>query len=253
MVFDAERMSMVKITLEGEELERVPLPVSDLGALYISDLHIGKRGSLLASLDLIPYSFASETLQMVSFDRFGGTVSGRGLESPPLARTTPEAVYSPSSFCVGTTEEAGEVVVAVNGWGPQLAVLRMDDFEPLQSVRIPVDWAQPEESSRRPGYWSPMSPRPRATCGERFVVAAYRRQEYVSPTLTNVLSAIMVVIDLNDQSMVVLGGDEPPEPGSFLFMTPGAAIGDRFFFYTNTFFDYPVIREYRIVQIGNGP
>jgi hypothetical protein len=249
MVFDAERMSMAKITLEGEELERVPLPVSELGALYISDLHIGKRGSLLVGLDLMPFSLASEGLQMASFNSFGGTVSGRGLGSPPLARTTIERAYSPSSFCVGTTEEAGDVVVALNTWGPQIAVLRMDDFEPLLSLRIPAEWAQAQERSR-PGYWSPMRVVPRGACGERFVVAGYRRQEYVSPTFSKVLSAIMVIIDLREQSMVVLGGDEPPEAGSILFMTPGAAIGDRFFFYTNSFFDYPVIREYRITRTG---
>ena len=63
------------------------------------------------------------------------------------------------------------------------------------------------------------------------------------------LRAAMVVLDLLEGSMTVLGGDEPPEPGSILFMTPGAATEDRFFFFTNSFFGYPVIREYRIVGL----
>lgn len=63
-----------------------------------------------------------------------------------------------------------------------------------------------------------------------------------------VSSAAMVVFDLRENSMTVLGGDEPPAPGSVLGMTPGAATGSRFFFYTNSFLDYPVVQEYRIVR-----
>jgi hypothetical protein len=77
-------------------------------------------------------------------------------------------------------------------------------------------------------------------------VVAYRYQRSVAGQVPEVLRAALVVIDLKERSMTVIGGDESPEPGSVLFMTPAAAQGDRFFFFTNSFFGYPVVREYRI-------
>ena len=113
---------------------------------------------------------------------------------------------------------------------------------------MPIHWAQASEHDQRPDYWGPMSPRPEAACGERYAVIGYRRQINVSRGVSEVLSAVMVVVDLQEGSMTVLGGDETPEPGSILFMTPGAATGDRYFFFTNSFFGYPLIREYRIIR-----
>jgi hypothetical protein len=62
----------------------------------------------------------------------------------------------------------------------------------------------------------------------------------------------MVVLDLQTRSMMTLDGDDPPKPGSVLLMNPGAAIENRFFFYTNEFSDYPVVREYRLTIGGDG-
>ena len=61
-------------------------------------------------------------------------------------------------------------------------------------------------------------------------------------------SAAMVLFDLWENTMTVLGGDDPPEPGSVLLMTPGAATGNQFFLFSNSFFDHPVVREYRVVS-----
>jgi hypothetical protein len=36
-------------------------------------------------------------------------------------------------------------------------------------------------------------------------------------------------------------------------VTPAAATGNRFFFFTNGVFDYPVVREYRMVRSGMEP
>lgn len=247
VVWDWGRASMVKMTLEGEEIERARLSPFELGAMHLSGLHIGREGSILAGLDLLPNQTVSEHRHLALFDRFGGDVTRRGLIAPLLARSTPRNIVRTISFCAGATERGREVVLALNTWGPQAVLLRRSDFEPLLSVRIPFDWVRPGEHSRRPGHWGPMIPMPRVACGDRFAVAGYRDQGIGPDGEVGVSSAAMVVFDLREESMTVLGGDEPPEPGSVLFMTPGAATGNRFFLYTNGYFDYPVVREYRVV------
>jgi hypothetical protein len=117
------------------------------------------------------------------------------------------------------------------------------------SVRVPVQWALPTEDPKGSGRWTNIGPVPGVACGERYAVVGYRYQQAVRGAVSEVHRAVMVVIDLWEGSMTVLGGDEPPEPGSILFMTPAAATGDRFFFFTNSFFGYPVVREYRIVGV----
>jgi len=57
----------------------------------------------------------------------------------------------------------------------------------------------------------------------------------------------MVTIDLWEPSITILGEEVPPQPGSILLLTPGAAYGNRYFFFTNSFLGYPVVREYRLV------
>ncbi len=242
---------MVKLTLDGAEVGRFHFSLAEVGAQRISDLHVVRGGSIYLGLDLMPNSWGSGDLQMASFDQFGGTVSGRWLTSPPIARSTPRQILRYGSLCVGRTGKDADVVLAVNTWGPQVAILGTDDFEVHLNGRIPIHWARPKEHSERPGHWGPMNPVPRVTCGEDYAVVGYRRQFRALPGITEVLAAAMVVIDLQEGSITIFGGDEPPEPGSVLFMTPGAAIGDRFFFFTNSFFGHPVIREYRLVQTGD--
>lgn len=247
-VFDAGRNSLVKISLEGEEIDRFDVRLGDLGAHEITDLDISSDGSILAGLTLFPNEEGAEHLQIASFDGSLGSVNGRGLVAPPVARGTPRRTLRYSSLCGAYTENFGEVVVAVNTWGPQLAILRRNDFRPLMSVRVPVQWARALEGPGSPGGWIPIGPVPGVACGERYAVVGYRYQRSVPGAVSEVLRAVMVVIDLLDGSITTLGGDEPPVPGSILFMTPAAATGDRFFFFTNSFFGYPVVREYRIVE-----
>ena len=254
LVWDMARASIVKLTLDGEEIERARLSSFEMGTALFSDLHVGRDGSILAGLILLPHMLTSQHQQLAIFEEFGGSVVRKELASPPLARRTPRQIARSISVCVASPDEDREVVLALNAWGPQAVFLRRRDLEPIRSVRIPLDWVRTEEHSLRSGYWGPMTPRPRAACGDRFAVAGYRDQ-FLGPDgeTIAVSSAAMVVFDFREESMTVLGGDDPPEPGSVLFMTPAAATGNRFFFFTNGFFDYPVVREYRMVRSGMEP
>jgi len=246
VVFDADRLVLVKIAPDGVEAARFPLALPELGAIGVSDLHVGQDRSILSALVLLPSGQSSEHLQIAAFDWSTGAPIGRGLTAPLIARTTPRPILRPGTLCVSSSSGAGDMVVAVNTWGPQVAILDRNGLKPLVSVRIPVAWAHPSEHSQRRGHWGPMNPQPRAACGERYAVIGYRRQETVPRDIPKVLSAAMVVLDLHEQSLSLLGGDAPPETGSVLLMTPGAAAGDRFFFFSNGFFGYPMIREYRL-------
>jgi len=248
LVWDFGRASLVKLDLEGEEIKRSFVSLFEIGAGTILDLHAGRDGSILAGLDLLPNGISQEHRQLAVFSGSGGSIERRGLGAPPLARTTPRNILRSVSFCVGNNAREEEVVLALNTWGPQAALLRRTDLEVLRSLRIPLEWARSEEHTLRPGHWGPMAPRPRAACGSRYAVAGYRDQGAGPDGDVAVSSSAMVLFDLWENTMTVLGGDEPPEPGSVLFMTPGAANGNRFFFLTNTFFDHPVVREYRLVQ-----
>jgi hypothetical protein len=170
---------------------------------------------------------------------------------PPIAQRTPRPIERPGVVCAASSEESGDVIVAVNTWGPQVALLERRSLDPVLSARIPFEWARSREHSQRPGYWGPTWPLPRAACGEEYAIIGYRRQRYVTDGVWDVLAGGMVVVNLNEGTMTVLGGEEPPKPGSVTFLTPGAASGDRFFFYTNSHFDYPVVREYRLVTNGD--
>jgi len=246
LVWDYGRASMVKLDLEGEEIERSSLNPLEIDAGNILELHVGGDGSILAGLYLFPNGISREHRELAVFDHFGGAVERRGLVAPPLAQTTPRNMLRSVAFCVGTNNRREEVVLALNHWGPQAVLLRRTNLEVLRSVRIPLDWVRSEEHSLLPGHWGHMTPMPKVACGDRFAVAGYRDQGVGPDEELTVSSAALVLLDLWEDTMTVLGGDGPPDPGSVLFMTPGDAIGDRFFFMTNTFFDHPVIREYRI-------
>jgi len=253
LVWDWRQASMMKITTGGEEIERFHVNPFEMGAVSLSDLHVAKDGSVLAGMQLLPNRTGSEDRQLAEFEELGGRVIWKGLVAPPLARNTPRNMVRSVSLCVGTTKANEEVVLALNHWGPQAVLLRRSDHELLHSVRVPVDWARSQEHAFMPGHWGPMAPSPKLACGTRFAVIGYRVQTEGSDGETVVPSAAVVLVDLWEGSLTVLGGDDTPEPGSVLLMTPGAAVGDRFFFFTNTFFDYPVVREYRVIRNGARP
>lgn len=79
LVWDFGRASLVRLTLEGEEIDRAPLSALGLGAAAISGFHIGSDGRIPAGLELLPYSTSQEDRYSALYDRFGGTVTRREL------------------------------------------------------------------------------------------------------------------------------------------------------------------------------
>jgi hypothetical protein len=79
-----------------------------------------------------------------------------------------------------------------------------------------------------------------------------RSSSSVGFRVSEVLRSVLVAIDLEEWSLTIFGGDQPPKPGSIFFMTPAAALDDRFFFFTNALFGHPTVREYRIAPGGVG-
>jgi hypothetical protein len=252
VVFDSGRNSLQKITLEGDEIDRLPLPLATVGAFAVSDLYVGDGGSIVAGLDLLPPGLDSEHLQIAVFEGTGGAVIHRGLVAPPVARATRRSAVREGSLCGGVMKDGVEFLAAVNTWGPQLTVLRRSDFHSLLSARVPVLWAQAMEDPPGSGAWVNFGPVPGIACGERHIVVGYRSQSYEGGRVSEVLRSVLVAIDLEEGSLTIFGGDQPPEPGSILFMTPAAALEDRFFFFTNAFFGHPTVREYRIAPGGVG-
>jgi hypothetical protein len=222
--------------------------MAELGAFSISDVFVGQAGTIYLGLHLLPTGLGSPDFQIAFLEGEGGAIAGRGLIAPPIARTTPRQIVRGGSLCVAAAEAAGDLVLAVNHWGPQVAILRGAGLEPVHSARMPIAWAEPSEHSERPGHWGPMRPEPRAACGERYAVVGYRRLGVIESGQTGVLNAAMVLLDMREFSIAVLGGEAPLEEGSILLMTPGTARGNRFFFFSNALFGYPVVREYRLVR-----
>lgn len=251
LVFDADRGTVTKMTMDGEEVARLNVTLSGLDAVSLSYLSPGADGSILAALDLLPNQARSQHRQLAAFDPADLTVVGSGLVSPRIANTTPRPVPGHVSLCVSSKPEGTVLGVAVNLWGPQVVTLDLSDFSVLSSVRVPIDWVQPSEHSQMPGHWGPFTPFPRAACGERFAVITYRLAERDPDGSSSVRSAAMVLLDLRDGTVNIVAIDQAPEDGSILWMIPGVATGDRFFFFTNASFGHPTIREYRIVPGGN--
>jgi hypothetical protein len=245
LVFDKDRASIVKLSPDGEELGRFSPPLAQLGAGSISDLSVGEDGSIFASLVLMHAGVATTHEQLAILDRFGGGVNRTGLLAPPIAQKTPRPIVRSVSACVGRSRDLRDVVVALNPWGPQLAILQRGDLKPIQSLRIPVEWAQSQEHPLREGYWGPFLPLPRLVCGSSFALAAFRDQNG-DPAVVS--AAAIVVLDFQGNLLKVLETASTPEEGSILYMSPGAAGGDRFFFFSNSFFGYPLVREYRVVE-----
>jgi hypothetical protein len=170
VVFDSGRNSLQKITLEGDEIDRLPLPLATVGAFAVSDLYVGDGGSIVAGLDLLPPGLDSEHLQIAVFEGTGGAVIHRGLVAPPVARATRRRAVREGSLCGGVMKDGVEFLAAVNTWGPQLTVLRRSDFHSLLSARVPVLWAQAMEDPPGSGAWVNFGPVPGIACGERHIV-----------------------------------------------------------------------------------
>jgi hypothetical protein len=98
-----------------------------------------------------------------------------------------------------------------------------------------------------------MWPLPEAACGDELALVGYRKQRNTVENEWEVTSAFLLAFDYEGHLVDVIGGDQAPDPGSVLFMTPGAALGDRFFFFSNSFLGYPVVREYRAIATGSDP
>jgi len=249
IVFDEGRQALVRLDSRGEELERMTPALAKWGALSISDLAVDGEGKVAAGLDLAPSEPTADYLQVAVFDPFGEGSAVRGLAAPPLARKTPRPIVRYSSLCSGVSPSGERVIVAANTWGPQAVVLRQRDLKALSSLRVPVAWALPNEHSLRPGYWGPMYPIPKTACGRELAVIGYRDQQYLEASRSwEVRAAAMIVLDLDGNLVAAVVEDGPLSSRSVMFMTPGAATGERFFFFTNSFFDYPVVHEYRIVR-----
>lgn len=248
VVHDAEQSSLTLLTREGVELSRVHLPLLNMGVSEVSDMDIGTEGSFVLGLHLLPGQFTARNHHVVVLSGPDLEVQGERFETPPYVESIDYRARRPGSSCVSHGADGDMLVVAVNPWGPQIAVAAGNNLRPHWSVNVPVPWAGPREIGTGPGGgFMHMDPTPQAACGDRYVIAGYRDQGMTREGVLEVRGGAMVLLDLRDGSLTVLGGDEPPPEGSFLFMTPAAATGDRFFFYTNGFFGYPVIREYRIV------
>jgi len=231
---------------DGSELARRGVSLGDIGATGINNLHSAPTGSLVMGLILLPAHMTTDHDQVAVVGGRDLEVKGRGVGTPLIWDAPDVRSARGGLFCVGPDADEGMVVAAVSVWGPQLAAFEGADLRERWSTRVPISWARPVVGSTS-GRRSMISPRPGAACGAEHVVIGYRSQRS-RDGVTEVLAAAMVVVNLADGSLAVLGGDEPPPEGSLLFMTPMAATGNRYFFVTNGFFGHPVVREYRLVS-----
>lgn len=250
VVFDRLKAALVALSPSGDEIARYDLPLSELGALGLSDFHLNHDGNILAGLLLEPAGGSSHHLQIASFSELGGAVLSSGLSAPPIARQTQSLIERPSILCVGPTPGPEDMVFVANAWGPQVALLKRWGLDPVLSLRVPAEWARSREGDESHNHWVPFYPWPQTACGGRYAVASFRDQVPVSRGVWKVLSSVFVVADLRERTVSVLRQEAPLDSGSVFFMTPGTAFEDRFFFFANGFFDYPVVREYRLVVGG---
>jgi len=246
VVLHNDHSGLIWLGPDGSEVARRGVPLGELGAMGITHVRSAPTGSLVLGLLLFP-RHVTPTHDQVAV--VGGTeleVKGLGVGTPLIWDAPDVQAVRGGSACVGGNAAKGMAVVAVSVWGPQLAAFEGAGLRERWSTRVPIPWAQPRVESTS-GRRMPISPWPAAACGAEHAVIGYRSQRF-SDGVTEVLAAAMVVVNLADGSMAVLGGDEPPPEGSLLFMSPMAATGNRYFFVTNGFFGHPVVREYRLVS-----
>ena len=252
LLYDEERASIARLGPDGTEIDRVTLPLAELGVTRVADLSVGESGSILAGLHLMPNGRTRQHHQIASFSSSGDLVES-GVSAPLIAQRTPRPIVRYGSMCVGSSGIHGDVVWVLNTWGPQALLVRRRGFSVVRSVMVPIDWARATEHSTRAGHWGPMWPLPEAACGDELALVGYRKQRNTVENAWEVTSAFLLALDYEGHLVDVIGGDQAPDPGSVLFMTPGAALGDRFFFFSNSFLGYPVVREYRTIATGSDP
>jgi hypothetical protein len=248
IVYDYDGHLLKRLTTGGHELGRAPLPLMSLGTYTLSALYQGTNGEVIGGLNLLPSGIMPQHHQIARFRVDSGTVSGMGLVVPPAAQITEGLSVRYSSLCVSERKDGLRTVVAVNPWAPQATMLEAEELEPILSVKLPVAWATARLNAT--GELERVGLGPAAACGGHHALIGYRRQRMGTGPVAEVLRATMVLVDLEGEEFSIIGDASPPEPGSVLFMTPSAAIGERFFLFTNAFFGHPVVREYRLVRRG---
>jgi hypothetical protein len=245
LAFDTDRRALVRLRMDGTEISRTDLGLEKIGAKEIVSISPQFGMGMALGLKLYPNGMTQEDTQLVLSNSAGDSLNSRGLLAPPIARGTPRQIVRSVSSCTGDSEDTGHVWVVANHWGPQVVTLGMEDFEPLASVRMPVEWAVAHEHSLIEGHWGPMISEPGLACGSDLFLVTYRDQRKVSGE-TVVSGAALFAMDYAGNILYEMRADHAPDAGSVLFLTPGAASGDRFFLFSNNFLEFPTIREYRV-------
>jgi hypothetical protein len=243
LVYDPMRETLQELTPEGEELWRRPVNLLEQGVMWIGGLGALGGDTLVAGLDLLPAGVLPFHDQVALVRRSDVSPMTTALPASGIALTTPYRIVRPGPLCLSGRGAAGQTVVALNAWAPELTLLDPSDLSTLRKVSVPLEWVGPQERTGRPGYFMPHNPMPRVVCGRDHAVAAYRLQDRNEDGSWTVTQASLAVVELATGQVTLTRGPDDLLPQ----MTPGAGAGDRFYFFTNGFHDYPVVREYRLV------
>lgn len=250
-VYDRARFRLVAVEPRVGEVRVVPPlehSLSEGGA--VRNVAPGGAGALVLGLQLLPTRSASDRQLVALVDRTSGDVLDRFVTDARMTSET-QFAWGPGVRLCGT----GQSWAVVNEWTPQVRVYDTSSRRMTSNLLLPAEWFAPvdeeDEPTRDPGMMTAPYPGARIACSETFMAVSHRFwwREIGGPL--KVVHSRLVFLD-REGHILMADEAEYPSPESPLAFSLGAVLGDMIFFFTSRFYDYPVVRAYRVFRGAKG-
>ncbi len=240
VVLDGRNRTLVFLGMDGSEIRRLSLPYDRIAGL--DSFGQWTDSTAIAGLRLLPASYAGATHDLLSMvDLREGRILPWSLRDADLSTRNERNMARGVSFC--SNVEGEPMIAAANWWAPQTITFQGTDLRPFGNFGVNLEWKEAREDSL--GIL-PALPAPTIACGAHFVLIMYQARERTEDGIV-VAKAYLEARSYSGE-IVVSSLRDTPGTGTIFVTALAAATGDRFFSFTNSFFDYPVVREYRLVQ-----
>lgn len=247
VAFDRAGRHVVFLDLLGNEIRRVRPTVLTRQRPWFASLGSLNDSTLVAGLELVPsfYPDADNEL-LANWHSSSGITLRRYLRDAPLALVTQRNILRGVRVCTNRETPVTRLAVA-NSWASQILTYTGDGDELLANFGSELEWWAPTDDDRGEMQWRPPGPYPSLACGREHIAVMHKRRSRTDDGMK--VTNAHLEVRTYDGEVVLRMSDSTPAKESILLLSPAAAQGNRFYFFTNSYADFPVVREYRLTEV----